>query len=175
MAVLHVAGLGQTVLRKDAKNVDPQDVKLPEFQQFLDDLIESMIFHQGVGLAAPQVFRSQRVVAVGVPEEMDEDGLGIAPTVFINPQLEFLSNDMVEDWEGCLSLQELRGMVPRHQRVRLQATDRDGKTIDLELNGFCARVLQHELDHLDGKVFLDRMRDFRSLGFTKEFASAQEE
>jgi peptide deformylase len=166
-----VASLGQPVLRRKAELVDPKQIRDKLFQAFLDDLLQSMLFHDGVGLAAPQVFRSQRVVAVWVPPEMDEQGTGIEPSVFINPELLHLSDDMVEGWEGCLSLKDLRGIVPRHQSVTLQALDQKGQKISRKLSGFPARVLQHEVDHLDGIVFVDRMRDMSSLGFEKDINS----
>jgi peptide deformylase len=176
--ILHVANLGNPVLRSPAKSVDPKRIQDPLFQAFLDDLLESMHFHDGVGLAAPQVFRSERVVAVWVPDEMDDDGPGLEPAVYINPELTPVGQAQVVGWEGCLSLKDLRGRVPRFESVRLRALDRNGKPIKRELSGFSARVFQHELDHLDGIVFVDRMEDMSSLVFLAElerFGSPQED
>lgn len=166
--ILHVANLGHPVLRSQARPVDPERLADPLFQAFLDDLLESMEFHDGVGLAAPQVFRSERVVAVWVPEEMDQDEKGLAPAVYINPELELFGKPKVEGWEGCLSLKDLRGVVPRHGRIGLKALDRSGAPVEMELRGFAARVFQHEVDHLDGIVFVDRMEDTSSLCFLAE-------
>jgi peptide deformylase len=175
MAILHVANLGQPVLRQVAAPVDPAALADPLFQAFLDDLVESMRFHDGVGLAAPQVFRSQRVVAIGVPAEMDEAGQGLCPSVFINPELTPVGAEMEEGWEGCLSLKDLRGVVPRYLAVSLRALDRAGKRVTLSLTGYPARVAQHEVDHLDGLVFTDRMADLSSLCFAKELELLQTE
>lgn len=166
--ILHVANLGHPVLRQVADPVAPERLADPAFQAFLDDLIESMHFHDGVGLAAPQVFNSLRVVAVWVPPEMDEDGPGLEPDVYLNPELTPFGEQLEEGWEGCLSLKDLRGRVLRHQRVRLRAQDRTGAQITRELSGFPARVFQHEVDHLDGIVFVDRMQDMASLMFLAE-------
>lgn len=168
MAILQVAELGQPVLRKVALRVPEEDISDPGFQNFLDDLIESMRFHDGVGLAAVQVFRSQRVIAVEVPAEMDPEGSAIEATVFINPELTFEGSETEEGWEGCLSLRDLRGLVPRQRTVMLRAVDRQGQPVQLKLTGLPARVVQHEVDHLDGIVFLDRMCDLSSLVFAKE-------
>ena len=168
MAILHVAGLGQPVLREVAQKVSKSRIKDPVFQQFLDDLIESMHFHDGVGLAAPQVFRSIRVFAIQVPAQMDEEEKGIPACVMINPELTNLAEELEEGWEGCLSLRDLRGLVPRHRSLLLQALDREANPVQMRLSGFPARVVQHETDHLDGIVFLDRMPDLSTLVFEKE-------
>ncbi len=162
--ILHVAVLGQPVLRRRAEPVAKAAIAGAEFQRFADDLLESMRFHDGVGLAAPQVFVPSRAVAVWVPPDMDPKG-GIEPCVFVNPELTPLDEALEESWEGCLSLPDLRGLVPRFQRILLRALDRHGRPVERELEGFPARVLQHEVDHLDGIVFPDRMRDMRSLAF----------
>ncbi len=166
--ILHVANLGNPVLRQIATVVKPETIMEPIFQAFLDNLMESMDFHDGVGLAAPQVFLSTRVIAVRIPADMDDTGKGMSPTVYINPELTIESEDLVDGWEGCLSLKDLRGIVPRHKRIRLRALDRNAKPIDLSLEGFAARVFQHEVDHLDGIVFTDRMTDMKSLMFLDE-------
>ena len=166
--ILHVANLGNPVLRRVANAVEPARINEPLFQAFLDDLLQSMDFHDGVGLAAPQVFHSIRVIAARVPADMDDDGSGIEPAVYINPELSNESEDMVDGWEGCLSLKDLRGIVPRNTEVTLRALDRNGKPMKLQLKGFSARVFQHEMDHLNGIVFTDRMDDMSSLVFLDE-------
>jgi len=175
MAILQVAYLGRPVLREVAGKIKKNEIENPEFQSFLDDLLQSMLFHDGVGLAAPQVFNSTRVVAVWVPPEMDDaKGEGIEPTVFINPELHDSSKEMVNGWEGCLSLRDLRGIVPRHEAVTLRALDRNGTKVEKRIEGFMARVLQHEVDHLDGVLFPDRMQDLSSLGFEKDLVAGQD-
>jgi len=175
MAIFQVANLGQPVLRQVAKKVEKEEIKTPEFQTFIDNLLESMQFHKGVGLAAPQVFVSKRVVAVWVPAEMDENEKGITATVFINPEFKDCSEETEDGWEGCLSLKNLRGIVPRHQSLTLEALDRLGKEVKMKLSGFSARVLQHEVDHLDGKVFVDRMRDMSTLGFEGDISAEDDD
>ncbi len=168
MAILQVATLGQSVLRRKATGVDPAEIETVAFQEFADSLLESMVFHEGVGLAAPQVFQSIRVLAFWVPPEMDAGGAGVEPTVLVNPELSEMSEEFVGGWEGCLSLRDLRGVVPRHASLLLRALDRRGKTVEKRFKGFPARVLQHEIDHLNGIVFIDRMPDMSSLGFEKD-------
>jgi peptide deformylase len=168
MAKLQVANMGNPILRLVAKSVKKDKIKTKEFQGFLDDLLESMEFHQGVGLAAPQVFRSQRVIAVGVPQEDDEMGKGIKPAVFINPELKPIGDDMEDGWEGCLSLKDVRGVVPRYVKVELKALDRKSKPVKMKLEGFVARVFQHEIDHLDGILFPQRMEYMETLAFEKD-------
>lgn len=168
MSILHVANMGQPVLRREAPPVDPGELQDPAFQSFLDDLVRSMQFHDGVGLAAPQVFRSQRVVAVEVPAELDDERHGLPPDVYINPEIKVSDETLVDGWEGCLSLKDLRGMVPRYKRIVLHALDRHGKNIERILSGYTARVFQHEVDHLDGILFVDRMEDMATLMFSKE-------
>ena len=166
--ILHVANLGNPVLRKVSEPVPVATLQQSSFQAFLDDLLQSMRFHDGVGLAAPQVFSSIRAIAVWVPPDMDEEGPGLEAAIYINPQIQPVGDELEMGWEGCLSLKDLRGIVPRHRRIRLTALDRKGKPIDMTVGGFCARVFQHEIDHLDGIVFTDRMQDLSSLGFSRE-------
>ena len=175
MAIFQVASLGQPVLRLKASGVDPAKIETVAFQEFADSLLESMIFHQGVGLAAPQVFQSIRVLAFWVPPEVDESGEGVEPIVLVNPELLEMSAEYEEGWEGCLSLRDLRGVVPRHTSLLLRALDRRGKSIEKRYQGYPARVLQHEFDHLNGIVFVDRMSDMSSLGFEKEIERGAED
>ena len=170
MSILHVANLGHPVLKGKAQSVSKAELKKPTFQAFLDDLIESMDYHDGVGLAAPQVFHAVRVVAVVVPPDLDPEGKGIGPEVFINPELTPIGTAEEEDWEGCLSLKDLRGLVPRFRELTLEALDRQGQPISRKLVGYAARVLQHEVDHLDGVMFVDRMTSMDSLSFARELA-----
>ncbi|MBN2495670.1 MAG: peptide deformylase [Deltaproteobacteria bacterium] len=166
--ILHVANLGHPVLRRRAEPISEEELKSPRFQAFLDDLVESMRFHDGVGLAAPQVFQSVRAVAVWVPPEMDEEGGGLEAAAYVNPEISLLGDEQELGLEGCLSLKDLRGLVPRHRRIQLRALDRHARPLELKLAGFPARVFQHELDHLDGIVFTDRMEDMSTLVFAAE-------
>ena len=170
MAVLKVAHLGHPVLRQVAEPVPPEGIGAPEIQRLIDDMFETMEDHDGAGLAAPQVRVSTRIVIYGVEENPRyPDAEAVPATVLINPRITPIGHDVDEDWEGCLSVPELRGKVPRHTRVRVEAYGRDGKPLRFTADGFHARVVQHECDHLDGKVYLDRMRSMETLTFLPEF------
>jgi peptide deformylase len=168
--ILKVARLGHPILRKIAAPVPPEQITTPAVQQFIDDLIETMYEYDGAGLAAPQVHVSQQIVAMEVSHNPRYPQAPPIPlTVYINPEITPLTDSMDEDWEGCLSVPGLRGRVPRYTKIRLQAYDRQGKRVDFVAEGFHARVIQHECDHLQGKVYVDRMRDMSSLTFMEEF------
>jgi peptide deformylase len=171
MSILKVARLGHPVLRKVTENVSQRELQSPTWQKFIDDMIETMKEYDGVGLAADQVHESKQIAVLEVADNPRYPEKPRVPlTVLVNPTITPLSEDMEEDWEGCLSIPDLRGMVPRYKSVRVQALDRQGKEIDFVANEFHARVIQHEFDHLNGKVYLDRMRDFSTLAFLQEFA-----
>lgn len=170
MAILKVARLGHPVLRQVAEPVPPEAILSPSVQQLIDDLVETMYEYDGAGLAAPQVHVSQQVVAFAVEgNPRYPDAPSIPLTVLINPKITPVGDSMEEDWEGCLSVPDLRGKVPRHTRVDVEAYDRSGKKLRFEARDFHARVIQHECDHLFGKVFLDRMTSMESLSFVREF------
>ena len=170
MAILKVARIGNPVVRARAKNVEPAVIPTRDFQRFLDDMVETMHEYDGVGVAAPQVHVSLRVAVLEVPKS-DRRGerKGVPLTVLINPVVTPLSKKRQFDIEGCLSVPDLRGLVPRFEKIRLDALGRDGKPYSIEAKGFHARVIQHECDHLDGNVYLDRMEDMKTLGFLHEF------
>jgi peptide deformylase len=171
MAILKVARLGNPVLRKVAEPVPPEAIASPQVQRFIDDLIETMIEYDGAGLAAPQVHVSQQILTFqldGNPRYPDAEAIPL--TVLINPKITPLSQHTDEDWEGCLSLPDLRGKVPRYTLARIEAYDRAGKKLNYVAKDFHARVAQHECDHLIGKLFLDRMRSMESLSFLTEFS-----
>ncbi|HSE86703.1 MAG TPA: peptide deformylase [Candidatus Binatia bacterium] len=171
MAILKVARLGHPVLRKAAAPVSLQEIQSASFQKLIDDMIETMKEYDGVGLAADQVHESKQVAVLEVAENPRYPGKPHVPlTVLINPKILPLSEAMEEDWEGCLSIPELRGRVPRHKTIRVQGWSRDGKPLEFVAEDFHARVIQHEWDHLNGKVYLDRMRDLTTLTFLPEFA-----
>jgi peptide deformylase len=152
MPTLRIAKLGNPVLRQIAAPVDLRNIRTYDIQQFIDNLIETMLAEPGIGLAAPQVSRS-------IPE-----------TVLINPKIVFYGPEQVENWEGCLSVDGLRGKVTRPSVVRVQALDRHGKSMDFEATGLYAVCIQHEMDHLIGKLFLDRMTDMSTLTQLPEFS-----
>jgi peptide deformylase len=170
MAVLKVARLGHPVLRRIAEPVSPEAIRSPEIQHLIDDMLETMADHDGAGLAAPQVHVSRRVVIYGVEHNPRyPDAEPVPMTVLVNPRLTPVGTEQAEDWEGCLSVPDLRGMVPRYATVRVEASDRDGRPLGFTATGFHARVVQHECDHLDGRVYLDRMRSMETLSFLPEF------
>ena len=138
----------------------------PELMELLADMRDTMVAHDGVGLAAPQIGVNLRVVIFGVQANPRyPDAEEVPETVLINPFITPFGGDMVEDWEGCLSVPGLRGMVPRHNAIRYQGADEYGNGIDRTVTGFHARVVQHECDHLDGILYPMRIRDFKRFGF----------
>jgi len=167
--ILKVARIGHPVIRAVARALPPESVRSAEVQRLIDDMVETMHEYDGVGVAAPQVHISSRVAVLEVAASDDRARAAVPLTVIVNPKLTPVGDERVPGWEGCLSVPDLRGIVSRYRRVRLQALDREGQPIDLEAEGFFARVLQHECDHLDGKVYLDRMEGLRSLSFLREF------
>jgi len=171
MAILKVARMGHPVLRAKARPIDPGQIGSPQVQQLIDDLFETMHEYQGVGLAAPQVHESLRVFVAGfAPDEEDEDtARGVPMMALINPEITPIGEEIVDDWEGCLSIPDIRGRVPRSRQISVRAYDRRGKRVEIKASGFTARVIQHETDHLDGILFFDRMKSFQTLTFLDEF------
>jgi peptide deformylase len=167
MSILKVARMGHPVLRRRARALDKSDLRNPLLQKFFDDMIDTMYEYHGVGLAGPQVHEGLRVFVAMLDEEPDEKS---EATVVINPEIT-PNGPVIEDgWEGCLSIPDIRGMVPRHTAITVKALDRQGKNVELALKGFPARVAQHETDHLDGVLFLDRMKSMQTLTFLDEFS-----
>ena len=168
MAVLPIIRLGHPSLRTPAEVVPGERLADPEFQRLIDDMFETMEEARGVGLAAPQIGLDLQlfVYAAVDPDDPDDEP---ELKVLVNPAVEPAPGELVYDWEGCLSIPDLRGLVPRHPAVRVHALDRDGKALDYVAEGYEARIVQHEFDHLNGIVFLDRMRDLRSLAFGAEW------
>jgi peptide deformylase len=168
MPVRTIVRLGHPALRTPAQPVAPAALSLSENQGLIDDMIETMRLASGVGLAAPQVGVGLQIFIYEAGARDDRDA-AIPLHAVINPMLTPLSGEQVYDWEGCLSIPDFRGLVPRHQRVRVRGLDRDGRPLDYVAEGFEARIVQHEYDHLHAVVFLDRMRDFKSLAFYEEW------
>lgn len=164
MPALNIIKLGNPLLRQQSVPVPVDELKSKAFQQLIDDMFETMYKAPGIGLAAPQIGRSQELVVMDCPGEG-----GFPPTVLINPKIIYYGPEQVENWEGCLSVDGLRGKVTRPSMVRITALGRDAQPLDFEAAGLYAVCIQHELDHLIGKVFLDRMTDFSSLAQLEEF------
>jgi peptide deformylase len=170
MSILKVARMGHPVLRAKARALDRPEIRAAPVQQLIDDMIDTMLEYRGVGLAAPQVHESVRLF-VAVLAEGDDDKEGdTEPVVVINPEVTAIGSVLADGWEGCLSIPDIRGRVPRALEVKVRALDRHGERIELHAHDFPARVIQHETDHLDGILFFDRMRSFDSLTFLEEYA-----
>jgi peptide deformylase len=167
--ILKVARIGHPVVRRPARDLTRDELRSPDLQRLLDDMEETMHEYDGVGLAAPQVHLGLRLAVIEVPASDERAREGVPFTVLINPRITPVGGETVPGWEGCLSVPDLRGVVPRLARLRLDALDRRGKPFSVEAGGFFARVIQHECDHLDGRVYLDRMEDMRTLSFLPEF------
>ncbi len=171
--VLEITELGDPVLREMAREV--KDVTDPAVQSLIDDLIETAYHANGVGIAAPQVGNTERVFIISShPSVRYPDAPELEPTAIINPEIVSKSEETVKGWEGCLSIPGIRGLVPRAKTVRARYTTRDGKTEEKEFRDFVARVFQHELDHLDGVLFLDRVESTRDIVTEKEYAKLLE-
>lgn len=175
MAILKIARMGHPVLNRVADPVE--DPTAPEIRTLLQDMLDTMLDAPGIGLAAPQVYVPLRVVIFHVPRERNDavEGPAAVPeglNVLINPKIEPLSDEKEEDWEGCLSVPGMTGRVPRYTRIRYTAVDHEDNRIDRVAEGFHARVVQHECDHLDGMLYPRRMTDLSSFGFNEEIRRA---
>jgi peptide deformylase len=171
MSLLKVARMGHPVLRTRAREIDRAELKQASMQKLIDDMIDTMHEYHGVGLAAPQIHEGLRIfVAAIAPGQDDPLPPGDEPMVFINPVITPVGPEIVEDWEGCLSIPDIRGRVPRARAIKVVAMDRSGAKIDIASQDFPARVIQHETDHLDGVLFFDRMRTFASLCYVEEYS-----
>lgn len=179
MSILKIARMGHPVLRAAARPVHPSEIRTPRIQQLIDDMFETMKEYQGIGLAAPQVHQGVRIFVAGFPEDGavrddeeddDEDEAQDGPRLaLVNPEVTAVGREMAEDWEGCLSIPDIRGRVPRARQIVVRGFNRHGKKVEIPASRFFARVIQHETDHLDGVLFFDRMKSFGSLTFLDEF------
>ena len=172
MSILKVARMGHPVLRTRAQPIDRSAIKSAACQRLIDDMMDTMTEYHGVGLAAPQIHESVRLFVVAFDPTQPEPGEDdpTEPFAIINPEITAVGDEIVEDWEGCLSIPDIRGRVPRLRELKLRAHDRKGERFELRLQNFQARVIQHENDHLDGVLFFDRMRSFETLAFLDEYA-----
>lgn len=168
MSILKVARLGHPVLRNVATDVEVADIRKGRFRQLIDDMFETMLAYQGVGLAGPQVHIPHRIFVFGVEEEFAKRRRMPEPLAgaYFNVQLERVEGEDVTDWEGCLSVPFLTGQVTRVSKVILRAIDAKGDPVEIPIEGYTARIFQHEVDHCDGHVYLDRMADLTSLAYT---------
>jgi peptide deformylase len=174
MAILKIARMGHPVLARKAEPV--ADPTSPEIKRLVRDMVETMIDANGAGLAAPQVHVPLRVVVFQAPDGRSDPGLSeeerfdhSAPlTVLINPEIEVLAGDLEGGWEGCLSVPEMRGYVERPFHIRYRGVDHEGKKIERTAKGFHARVVQHEADHLDGILYVQRLKDMSKFIFESE-------
>lgn len=170
MAIRKVARLGHPVLRQAAEPVPVGEIRSPAIQRLIDDMIETMHEYDGAGLAGNQVHELKRIAVIEVAgNPRYPDAPSIPLTVLMNPVVTPLTEEREEGWEGCLSVPDMRGLVPRYTAVRLEGYDRDGTPIDLVAKDFFARVIQHEADHLDGVMYVDRMRDLSTLSHIAEW------
>ena len=164
MAILPIATVGHPELKIVAKEVTREELASAEVQQFIDDLVETMRHANGAGLAATQVLRHQRICAVEVDNNPRYPYKPRVPlTILVNPVITFLDDDTFDNMEGCLSVPGIRGQVARNTRIHVKAWDRFGNDIDTEIRGLTACTYQHEVDHLDGLLFLDKVIDSGTL------------
>jgi len=171
MSILKIARMGHPALRAKARAIERGEIKTPIVQRLIDDLLETMVEYRGVGLAGPQVHVGLRVFVAALDGgEGESEEPEAEPLALINPEITPTGGDIVEDWEGCLSVPNIRGRVPRAREITLRAFDRKGDRIELHAHDFPARVIQHETDHLDGILFFDRMRSLESLTFLEEYS-----
>ncbi len=170
MAILKIATIGHPVLREVARPLSKEELASAEIQRFIDDLVETMVDANGAGIAANQVFRPIRVAAIWVKDNPRYPYKPNWPlTILVNPEVTKTTDETFMNYEGCLSVPNLRGEVPRFAGVRVKALDRTGKPLDFEVKGLTAGTFQHELDHLDGKLFVDRVADTRTLATWADF------
>ena len=173
MAVRPVLKMGDPRLLERSKEVEWFGTR--ELEELLVDMHDTMAALSGAGLAAPQVGVPLRVVIFGVGHNPRyPDAEQVPYTVLINPQLEALSEELEEGWEGCLSVPGMRGLVARHTQLRYRGFDQTGKPIDRTVGGFHARVVQHEVDHLNGILYPMRIRDLRNFGFNETLFPGQD-
>ena len=167
MSILKVARMGHPVLRQRARPISTSDLRDPMMQTLINDMIDTMHEYSGVGLAAPQIHEELRLFVALLDNDPDGDSDAV---VVVNPEIVPVSDQKLEGWEGCLSIPDIRGRVPRYSDIVVRALDRTGKKIELALKGFPARVAQHETDHLDGILFFDRMTSMQSLTYLDEYS-----
>ncbi|HEY2773233.1 MAG TPA: peptide deformylase [Candidatus Binatia bacterium] len=172
MAILPVLTIGNPLLRVVARDVEPDEIGSAALQALIEDMIDTMHHEQGIGLAAPQIGASIQVAVIEIDADSDrypgQEPFGLR--VFLNPKITILDGEEQGFWEGCLSVPNLRGFVERPRRIRVSYLDLDGAVHAIEAEGFLATVFQHELDHLQGVLYVDRMRDLTKLATLEDYA-----
>ena len=172
--VREIAQLGADVLRLQAKEV--QNIHSAEIQAVVSELFTTLADTNGVGIAAPQISESWRMVIIASrPSERYPTAPEMKPTLMINPSFESLSEVQEKDWEGCLSIPGIRAKVPRYIQIKVSYINAEGELVSQTLDGFVARIFQHEYDHLDGVVYLDRVESNRDIIAEVEFTKLMEE
>jgi peptide deformylase len=170
MPLRKIATIGHPILRQPARPVTLDELHTPAFQRLIDDLIETMRDANGAGLAAPQIHEPVSLCAIEVNKNPRYPYKPTIPlTILVNPEVLPTTEETFDNYEGCLSVPNLRGLVPRYTKVQVKALDRQGTPLDFEVRGLSAGTYQHEVDHLLGKVFLDRVRDTTSLTTWTDF------
>jgi peptide deformylase len=166
--IAEIVQLGSEVLRLKAVLVT--DIESSEIKQLINTLQDTLASTQGVGIAAPQINESKQVIIIASrPSARYPNAPLMEPTVMINPTFEALSESIEKDWEGCLSIPSIRALVPRYKEIKISYTDVTGNKINTKLEGFVARVFQHEFDHLEGKVYLDRVENNQDIFAESEY------
>jgi peptide deformylase len=161
--------MGHPVLRMKARSLDQAEIGTPRIQALIDDMMQTMTEYRGAGLAAPQVHERLRLFVASL-DSGDDNEPSAEPIALINPEIAIVGTGVAEDWEGCLSIPEIRGRVSRARDIKVRAFDRHGERVEIRAKDFAARVIQHETDHLDGVLFLDRMQRLESLTYLEEYA-----
>lgn len=168
MTIHTILRMGDQRLLETAQPVDPHLINSAKIQSLIDDLLETMYAADGAGLAAPQIGLNLQIVVFGFNQNPRYPNADPIPeTILINPVITALESDLIDDWEGCLSVPGIRAKVPRLKTIRYQGLDRRGDEVDRIVSGFHARVVQHECDHLNGMLFPMRVKDFKNFGFTE--------
>lgn len=164
--------MGHPILRQKARDLTVQEIRSPEIKRLIQDMIETMEEYGGIGLAAPQVHHSLQIALIGYEEENERypnAGEGQPLKVLFNPKITVLDSTEQGFWEGCLSVPDLRGLVHRPRQIQIDYLDENGKPQRIEASNFKATVYQHELDHLQGILYIDRVRDRTKLSFIDEY------
>jgi peptide deformylase len=171
MAIRRIIRMGHPLLRQVARELEPNEIGSEAITRLIADMVDTLHDYGGIGLAAPQIGEMVRLAIIDIPGGPTRYG-ELAPlsmSVFINPTIEVVNPDPAGYWEGCLSVPGLRGFVERPQHVKVHYTTELSEARELELQGFSATVFQHEFDHLDGKLYIDRITDTRLIAFEEEF------
>lgn len=171
MAIRPVLTIGNPLLRRVTRDLTPAEIRSPALRKLLDDMVDTMHHEEGIGIAAPQVGESVQAAVIEIASESarypGQEPFGLK--VFLNPRITVLDTEEQGFWEGCLSVPNLRGFVERPRRIRVDYLDTDARERSIEAEGFLATVLQHELDHLQGVLYIDRIRDMTRLATIEDY------